>query len=206
MISSGIFVVIQFAAFSLVGALLWSYNKGQTFKELRPGEQGDNLYPSFILHALPVGHLGSAGGRHPRRRDGLAVLRAELDVELHRRRLHPRFFRKVPSDDVDAPARPGDDPGLGGADGGLRLRVQLQHRKRLPDRFDHRRLHLRGAARAFLLGRLIKRANQVDAVIAFLVTVAVMTYIVRYVKIDVTTAGTTTPPPSPRSGWSRSAS
>ncbi len=28
--------------------------------------------------------------------------------------------------------------------------------------------------------------------IAFLVTVAVMTYIVRYVKIDVTTAGTTT--------------
>ena len=45
---------------------------------------------------------------------------------------------------------------------------------------------------AFLLGRLVKRANQVDAVIAFLVTVAVMTYIVRYVKIDVTTAGTTT--------------
>ena len=37
---------------------------------------------------------------------------------------------------------------------------------------------------AFLLGRLVKRANQVDAVIAFLVTVAVMTYIVRYVKID----------------------
>jgi solute:Na+ symporter, SSS family len=45
---------------------------------------------------------------------------------------------------------------------------------------------------AFLLGRLVKRANQIDAVIAFLVTIAVMTYIVRYVKIDVTTAGTTT--------------
>jgi SSS family solute:Na+ symporter len=45
---------------------------------------------------------------------------------------------------------------------------------------------------AFLLGRLVKRANQTDALIAFAVTIVVMTYIVREVKITVTTAGVTT--------------
>ncbi|CAM5393765.1 hypothetical protein SANTM175S_00207 [Streptomyces antimycoticus] len=43
---------------------------------------------------------------------------------------------------------------------------------------------------AFLLGRIVRRANEVDAVIAFLVTVGVMTYIVRGVKIDVSVART----------------
>jgi Na+/proline symporter len=42
---------------------------------------------------------------------------------------------------------------------------------------------------AFLLGRLVPRANQLDAIVAFLVTVGVMTYVVRDVKVDVTTAG-----------------
>jgi Na+/proline symporter len=39
---------------------------------------------------------------------------------------------------------------------------------------------------AFLLGRLVHRADQRDAIIAFLLTVAVMTYVVREVKVDVT--------------------
>ena len=46
---------------------------------------------------------------------------------------------------------------------------------------------------AFLLGRLIKRANQIDSIVAFLVTVAAMTYIVREVKINVSVAGATVP-------------
>jgi Na+/proline symporter len=46
---------------------------------------------------------------------------------------------------------------------------------------------------AFLLGRLVRRANETDAVVAFLVTIAVMTYLVRGVKIDVTVAGATVP-------------
>ncbi|CAM5672567.1 hypothetical protein STENM327S_05397 [Streptomyces tendae] len=44
---------------------------------------------------------------------------------------------------------------------------------------------------AFLLGRLVKRAGEADSVVAFLVTIGVMTNIVREVKIDVTTGGTT---------------
>ena len=46
---------------------------------------------------------------------------------------------------------------------------------------------------AFLLGRLVRRANEADSIVAFVVTVAVMTYIVREVKIDVTVAGATVP-------------
>jgi hypothetical protein len=44
---------------------------------------------------------------------------------------------------------------------------------------------------AFLLGRLVRRANEVDAILSFLITVGVMTYMVRGVKIDVTTAAGT---------------
>ncbi|GHG40186.1 hypothetical protein GCM10018980_14240 [Streptomyces capoamus] len=39
----------------------------------------------------------------------------------------------------------------------------------------------------------MRRANEADSVVAFLVTVAVMTYVVRAVRIDVTTAGATVP-------------
>ncbi|MET8358934.1 sodium:solute symporter [Micromonospora sp. NPDC005171] len=191
MISSGIFVVIQFAAFSLVGALLWSYNKGQTFKELGLASS-DNLYPSFILHALPVGIsgllvagiLGAAMG-------SLSSALNSMSNSTVADFIHS-FFRKVPSDDTM-----------------LRLaRVMTLVWAVLMAIFacafssSTGNVYLTGLTiagytygallGAFLLGRLVKRANQVDAVIAFLVTVAVMTYIVRYVKIDVTTAGTTT--------------
>ncbi|CAM5520292.1 sodium:solute symporter [Streptomyces canarius] len=46
---------------------------------------------------------------------------------------------------------------------------------------------------AFLLGRIVRRAGEADSVVAFLVTVGVMTYIVREVKIDVTVGGATVP-------------
>jgi len=46
---------------------------------------------------------------------------------------------------------------------------------------------------AFLLGRLVPRANQLDAVVAFVATLVVMGLIVQLVKIDVTTAGVTKP-------------
>lgn len=74
MIASGVFVTVQFAAFSLVGALLWSYNEGRSFAELGLSSS-DNLYPEFILHGLPVvvsgllvaGILGARWARCPRR-------------------------------------------------------------------------------------------------------------------------------------------
>ncbi|WP_425303175.1 sodium:solute symporter family transporter, partial [Nocardia wallacei] len=45
---------------------------------------------------------------------------------------------------------------------------------------------------AFLLGRLVRRANQFDAIVAFAATVIVMAFVVRVVQIEVTVAGTVT--------------
>ncbi|GHH74596.1 sodium:solute symporter [Streptomyces sulfonofaciens] len=192
MIASGVFVTIQFAAFSLVGALLWSYNKGRSFKDLGLASS-DNLYPNFILHGLPVvisgllvaGILGAAMG-------SLSAALNSMSNSTVADIIHS-FFRRTPSDAAL-----------------LKLaRVMTLVWAALMAVFacafstSTGNVYLTGLAiagytygallGAFLLGRLIRRANEVDSIVAFLVTVAVMTYIVRWVKIDVTVAGATVP-------------
>lgn len=57
MIGSAVFVMGQFALFSLVGTLLWVKFGGQTPAEL--GLNGpDSLFPEFIIRGLPVGISG----------------------------------------------------------------------------------------------------------------------------------------------------
>ncbi|MFJ2394530.1 MULTISPECIES: sodium:solute symporter [unclassified Streptomyces] len=192
MIASGVFVTIQFAAFSLAGALLWSYNKGRSFKEMGLSSS-DNLYPNFILHGLPVGIsgllvagiLGAAMGSLSSALNSMS--NSTVSDIIH------SFRKKAPSDQAL-----------------LKLaRVMTLVWAALMAVFacafstSSGNVYLTGLTiagytygallGAFLLGRLIKRATEVDAVVAFLVTIGVMTYIVRGVKIDVTTAGTTVP-------------
>ncbi|MFE0633136.1 sodium:solute symporter [Streptomyces sp. NPDC058864] len=192
MIASGVFVTLQFAAFSLVGALLWSYNKGKSFSELGL-HSSDNLYPNFILHGLPVvisgllvaGILGAAMG-------SLSSALNSMSNSTVADIIHS-FFRSTPSEESL-----------------LKLaRVMTLVWAVLMAVFacafstSTGNVYLTGLTiagytygallGAFLLGRIIRRANEVDAVVAFLVTVGVMTYIVRSVKIDVTVAGATVP-------------
>jgi SSS family transporter len=192
MIASGVFVTVQFAAFSLVGALLWSYHHGKGFKSLGLASS-DDLYPQFILHGLPVvvsgllvaGILGAAMGSLS---SALNSMSNSSVADIIR-----TLFRRTP-----------DDAAM------LRLaRVMTLVWATLMAVFacafsaGTGNVYLTGLAiagytygallGAFLLGRLIRRANQTDSIIAFVVTVAVMTYIVRYVKIDVTAAGATAP-------------
>ncbi|MBP2708412.1 sodium:solute symporter [Microbispora sp. RL4-1S] len=191
MIGSGVFIVFQFAAFSLVGALLWSYNQGRTFAELGLASS-DNLYPQFILHALPVGVsgllvagiLGAAMGSLSSALNSMS--NSTVSDVIH------GFLRRAPSDRTM-----------------LRLaRVMTLVWAALMAVFASAfsdstgNVYLTGLAiagytygallGAFLLGRLVRRAGELDSVIAFLVTVAVMTYVVRGVRIDVTAHGTTT--------------
>ncbi|MFF5535869.1 sodium:solute symporter [Streptomyces cinerochromogenes] len=192
MIASGVFVTFQFAAFSLVGALLWSYNEGKSFQELGLSSS-DNLYPDFILHGLPVvvsgllvaGILGAAMG-------SLSSALNSMSNSTVADIIHS-FFRRTPS-----------EASL------LRLaRVMTLVWAALMAVFacafstSTGNVYLTGLTiagytygallGAFLLGRTVRRAGETDSVVAFLVTVAVMTYIVREVKIDVTTAGGTVP-------------
>ncbi|MFI8458110.1 sodium:solute symporter [Kitasatospora sp. NPDC085464] len=192
MIASGVFVTLQFAAFSLVGALLWSYNQGKSFKALGLGSS-DNLYPDFILHGLPVvvsgllvaGILGAAMG-------SLSSALNSMSNSTVADIIHS-FFRSTPSEEFL-----------------LRLaRVMTLVWAALMAVFacafstSTGNVYLTGLTiagytygallGAFLLGRLVRRANGTDSVLAFVVTVAAMTYLVRGVKIDVTTAAGTVP-------------
>ncbi|GAA2344393.1 sodium:solute symporter [Streptomyces violaceusniger] len=192
MIASGVFVTVQFAAFSLVGALLWSYNRGRSFKELGLASS-DNLYPDFILHGLPVvvsglivaGILGAAMG-------SLSSALNSMSNSTVADIIHS-FFRSAPTEEFL-----------------LRLaRVMTLVWAVLMAVFacafstSTGNVYLTGLTiagytygallGAFLLGRLVRRANEADSIVAFVVTVAVMTYIVREVKIDVTVAGATVP-------------
>ncbi|GAA0401151.1 sodium:solute symporter [Microbispora corallina] len=191
MIGSGVFITFQFAAFSLVGALLWSYNQGRTFGQLGL-KSSDNLYPNFILHALPAGIsgllvagiLGAAMGSLSSALNSMS--NSTVSDVIH------NFFRRTPSDrTLLTLAR-------------VMTLVWAVLMAVFASAFSDStgNVYLTGLTiagytygallGAFLLGRLVRRANEIDSVIAFLVTVAVMTFVVRGVKIDVTTAGTTT--------------
>ncbi|MFF3225211.1 sodium:solute symporter [Nocardia suismassiliense] len=188
MIGSGVVVAIQFAAFSLVGALLWSYNEGKTPKELGLASS-DGLYPDFILNGLPVvvsGLLvaGILGAVMSTLSSTLNSMANSTVADIIR-----SFSRREISDDallklarymtlVWAVLMALCAMGFSATTGNVYLTA----------------LTIAGYTYgallgAFLLGRLVKRANQFDAVLAFVVTVIVMTFIVRVVKIDVTVAG-----------------
>ncbi|MEU7410146.1 sodium:solute symporter [Streptomyces sp. NPDC042638] len=192
MIASGVFVTVQFAAFSLVGALLWSYNQGRSFTELGLSSS-DNLYPDFILHGLPVvisgllvaGILGAAMG-------SLSSALNSMSNSTVADIIHS-LFRTAPSEEFL----------LGLARLMTLVWAVLMALFACAFSAGTGNVYLTGLTiagytygallGAFLLGRLVRRASEADAVIAFLVTVGVMTYVVRGVKIDVSVAGATVP-------------
>ncbi|MCP2622706.1 sodium:solute symporter [Mycolicibacterium smegmatis] len=192
MIASGVFITFQFAAFSLVGALLWSYNGGRTFQELGLASS-DNLYPNFILHGLPVvvsgllvaSILGAAMGSLSAALNSMSSSSVSDFINS--------FLSRSPSEQSLLRL------------GRLMTLVWAVLMAVFACGFSANtgNVYLTGLAiagytygallGAFLLGRLVRRANQFDAVVSFVVTVVVMTYIVRYVKIDVTASGETVP-------------
>jgi SSS family transporter len=192
MIGSGLFVAVQFAAFSLVGALLWSYNHGKTVDQLHLSST-DNIYPQFILHGLPVvisgllvaGILGAAMGSLSSALNSMAnstvadIIRSFFGAGAVTEEALLRLGRVMTV--VWAVLMAAFACAFSTSTGNVYLTA----------------LTIAGYTYgallgAFLLGRLVRRANELDSIVAFLVTVAVMTYVVRYVKISVTAAGTTT--------------
>ena len=189
-IGSGVFVAIQFAAFSLAGALLWSYNHGQTFSQLGL-HSSDDLYPQFILHGLPIGLSGLLVAGI------LGAAMGSLSAALN------AMSNSTVSDIIRTfSSRPLSDATM------LKLaRIMTLVWAALMAVFacafsgSTGNVYLTGLAiagytygallGAFLLGRLIRKATGRDAIIAFLTTIAVMAYIVGWIKIPVPAAGTT---------------
>lgn len=57
LITSGLVVMVQFALFLFVGLLLWVYYDGSTYAELGL-TRGDEVFPKFIIEGLPPGVSG----------------------------------------------------------------------------------------------------------------------------------------------------
>ncbi|ATL69651.1 sodium:solute symporter [Nocardia terpenica] len=189
MIGSGVFVAVQFAAFSAVGALLWVYHEGRSPKQLGLSTS-DNLYPDFILHQLPVvvsgllvaGILGAAMGSLSAALNSMANSTvADIIRSFSRRDIPDRILLRLGRimTLVWAVLMAVFAMGFSATTGNVYLTA----------------LAIAGYTYgallgAFLLGRLVRRANEFDAIVAFVATVAVMTFVVRAVKIDVTVGAT----------------
>ena len=175
MIGSAVVVMLQFALFSLVGALLWVHLGGRTLAEMGL-RSSDDLFPRFILDELPPGLSGLliAGI--------LSATMGSLSSALN------SMANSTVADLWRAMGR--DDAGT------LRLSRRLTlvwavvmagFACLFTDTKGQVVLLGLGIAGytygallgAFLLGLVVRRARERDAIVAFLATVLVMTLVVR---------------------------
>jgi SSS family transporter len=184
MAGSAVVVMVQFALFSLVGALLWVHLGGKT-----PAAMGlrssDDLFPRFILDELPPGLSGLliAGI--------LSATMGSLSSALN------SMSNSTVADLLRATGRGVDDRGALRLSRGLTV-VWAVAMALFASLFTSTKsqvvllgLGIAGYTYgallgAFLLGLAVRRANQRDAVVAFVATVAVMAYVVRSYPIAFT--------------------
>lgn len=182
LIGSGIAVTIQFGLFLLVGAMLWAHNGFRNLKQLGV-KSSDDIFTGFITSELPAGVAGLLIAAILASTMGALASALNALSNSTVADLYQRFTRRAPEDSqllrhgrvwtlvwavvfavfgslFSSRNNPVIEQGL--AITGYTYGAMLG---------------------AFLLGLLIKRARQTDAIIAFVVTVAVMAYVVLGVKI-----------------------
>ncbi|GAB2456048.1 sodium:solute symporter [Jatrophihabitans fulvus] len=184
MIGSGIAVTVQFALFSLVGALLWVY---KDMKPLPEGVSSDTVFPDFVLNGLPVGLSGLliAGI--------LAATMGSLSSALN------SLSNSTVADIINAWVGHKPSPQQMLTIARYATLAWTAVMVVFASLFDDTKnqvivigLSITGYTYgamlgAFILGLLIKRADQVAAAVALVVTVAVMAWIV--LRVKVTTGG-----------------
>ncbi|MQA09480.1 MAG: sodium/solute symporter [Pseudonocardiaceae bacterium] len=186
-IASGVVVFFQFALFLVIGAMLWSFYGGRDPEQLNLG-QGDEIFSNYVVNELPAGLSGLliAGI--------LAAAMSTLSSSLNSLStstvsdLYQRFTKRTLPDatvlkqakvwtliwagvfvvfaSVFAQTTGTDDPVV---------EVALSIAS-----------YTYGALLgAFFLGLLVRRANQTDAIVAFVATLAVIAYFVFGVSFTV---------------------
>lgn len=182
LIGSGILVFVQFGLFLLVGAMLWAFYGGAAPKRMGLSST-DDIFPHFIVGQLPVGVAGlliagvlaSTMGALA---SALNALSSSTVTDLYQ-----RFSRRAMADRhvlrhgrlwtlVWAAVFVGFASLFSStADPVIVLGLSITG-------------YTYGALLgAFLLGLLVARANQADAVIAFLATVVVMAVVILWVRL-----------------------
>lgn len=184
LIGSGIAVTVQFALFLLVGVLLWAFNGGRSLSQL--GEKtGDNMFPRFIVSQLPPGVAGLLiAGILASTMGALASALNSMSNSTVTD-LYQRFTTRTVSD--SALLRHGRVWTLVWATV-FAVFASLFTSKNNP--VIEQGLAITGYTYgallgAFLLGLLVRRARQSDAIVAFLVTVVVMAVVILGVEFTV---------------------
>ena len=182
LIGSGIAVTVQFALFLFVGAMLWAHNGFRNLSALGV-KSGDGMFTTFITSELPVGVAGLLIAAILASTMGALASALNALSNATVADLYPRVTKRAVEDSTVL------------RHGRLWTLVWAVVFAIFGSLFSNRNnpvieqgltitAYTYGAMLgAFLLGLLIKRARQLDAIIAFVVTVAVMASVVLGVKI-----------------------
>lgn len=181
LIGSGVAVTIQFALFLFVGAMLWAHNGFRNLPEL--GVKGDDVFTNFITSELPVGVAGLLIAAILASTMGALASALNALSNSTVADLYQRFTKRQPEDSKLL------------RHGRIWTLVWAVVFAVFGSLFSNRNnpvieqgLSITGYTYgamlgAFFLGMWVKRARQLDAIIAFVVTVAVMAVVVLAVKI-----------------------
>ena len=182
MIGSAVFVMAQFALFSLVGTLLWIKFGGRTPAQL--GLSGpDDLFPEFIIHGLPpgisglmvAGILGATMGSLSSAMNSMSNSTLTDLIRL--------FGRRDYGDKTMLRISRISTLFWAGALVGFASMFTDTHSPVVVLGLGITGYTYGALLGAFLLGLLVKRANQRDGAIAFIATVVIMAVVVLGVKI-----------------------
>ncbi|MEM8558705.1 MAG: sodium:solute symporter, partial [Bacteroidota bacterium] len=173
LIGSGIGVFVQFALFLAVGLLLWMHYGGASLADLGLS-RGDEVFPKFIVEEMPPGLAG--------------LLLAGI-VAAAMSTLSSSLNALASATVFDVLGRADDDPsavrlsrfatlGWGIVFIGFATLFESRDNPVVELGLGIASYTYGGLLGAFLLALLSRRARQADAVLAFLVTVAVMTWVI----------------------------
>ncbi|MCP2170306.1 sodium:solute symporter [Goodfellowiella coeruleoviolacea] len=177
LIGSGLVVFVQFSLFLLVGVMLWVYNGGKSVAELGM-QSADDVFPTFIVDDLPVGLSGLLiAGVLASTMGALASALNALSTSTVAD-LYQRFTKRALPD--ASVLRHGRIWTLIWAGVFVVFASMFSSTKNSVIELG---LGITGYTYgallgAFLLGLLVRRARQLDAIIAFVVTVVVMATVI----------------------------
>ena len=182
LIVSGFAVAIQFALFLAVGLFLWMHYDGASTGSLGLG-RGDEIFPYFILNEMPVGLKGLliAGIIAA----AMSTLSSSLNA-LASSSVHDLMHRGRRSQSGTDSARSGK---VLTVFWGL---VFIVFASLFTDRQSPvvelglaiASYTYGGLLGAFLLGLLIEKADQVDAIVSFFVALVVMVFVIKFVLVS----------------------
>ena len=181
MIGSAIFVMLQFALFSFVGTLLWLNFSGQTPQQLGLTDS-DQLFPQFIIQQLPPGVsglliAGILGATMGSLSSAMNSMSNSTVTDLLR-----LFSRREYSDKTMLRISRMTTLLWAGALVGFASMFTDTHSPVIVLGLSITGYTYGALLGAFLLGLLVKQANQRDGIVAFVATLVIMAVVVLGVK------------------------